>query len=95
MKCGHYGGDFWVTYHFVEDVLAGREPYMNVYRATAIAATGILGWRSALEESRQLEIPDFRNKESRDAVRTDDLCPFYINGKEPTLPHCMYRFDAE
>lgn len=93
MKCGHYGGDFWVTYNFVQDVLANREPYMNVYRAAAIAATGILGWRSALDNSKQIEIPDFRNKEDRNAVRGDDLCPFYIGDKEPTLPHIVYPLE--
>ena len=89
-KCGHYGGDFWVTYNFVKDILNGNEPYMNVYRAAAIAATGILGWRSALDDSKQLVIPDFRDKEAREILRSDDLCPFYIGDKAPSLPHTVY-----
>jgi len=90
MKCGHYGGDFWVTYHFVQDLLNNREPYMNVYRAAAIAATGILGWRSVLQDSKQLDIPDFRNTDDRERFRSDDLCPFHIGNKAPTLPHSFY-----
>jgi len=93
MKCGHYGGDFWVTYHFVQDLLNSRTPYMNVYRATAIAATGILGWRSVLQDSKQLDIPDFSKKEDRDLVREDMLCPFYIGSKAPTLPHSYYSVE--
>ena len=93
MKCGHYGGDFWVTYHFVQDLLHARQPYMDVYRAAAISATGILGWRSVLDDSRQLDIPDFRDRAQRESYRDDALCPFPIGGKAPTLPASFYPAD--
>lgn len=87
---GHGGGDYWVTWQFIQDLLNHDEPFMNVYRATAIAATGILGWRSVLDDSRQMDIPDFSKKEDRDRVRDDDLSPFpYADGRKPTLP-CVY-----
>ena len=87
---GHGGGDYWVTWQFIQDLLNRSEPFMNVYRATAIAATGILGWRSVLNDSRQMDIPDFSKKEDRDRVRDDDLSPFpYADGRKPTLP-CVY-----
>lgn len=87
---GHDGGDYWVTWTFVQDVLNKREPFMNVYRSAALAAVGILGWQSALDNSKQLDIPDFHNKEARNAVRSNDLIPYTIDGKEATLPYAVY-----
>ena len=71
----------------VNDVIEGRTPYMDVYRSAALASVGILGWRSILQDSVQLEIPDFRKKEERDRVREDDLSPFPNENGEATLPH--------
>ena len=87
----HSGADYWVTKTFVEDILAGREPYMNVYRSAALAAVGILGWQSAIDGSREIEIPDFRDKAARDAARQNDLTPYCVDGKPPTLPNALYR----
>lgn len=87
---GHDGADYWTVWNFVQDVLNGRTPYMDVYRSAAIAAVGILGWRSVLEDSKQMDIPDFRDKEARDQYRNDDVSPFPKNGKEPDLPHYVY-----
>ncbi len=53
-KFDHGGGDYWVIWSFVQDVLKGRQPYMDVYRSTAMAAIGILGWQSAICGSREL-----------------------------------------
>ena len=63
---------------------------MNVYRAVSISAVGILGWRSALDDSRQLDIPDFRDPAARDRVRNDALSPLYHLGEEPTLPNFIH-----
>jgi len=54
-RAGHGGGDFWTNFHFARAIHAGRQPYLNVYRAVAMAAVGILGWRSCLEEGRPIE----------------------------------------
>ncbi len=89
----HGGSDFWVTWSFVQDLLNGRQPFMNVYRATALSAIGILGWRSALDNSKQFDIPDFSKKEDRDRVRNDTLSPIYHLGQEPTIPNCVYKLD--
>ncbi len=83
----HSGADYWVTKTFVDDILAGREPYMNVYRSAALAAIGILGWQSIVQGSKELEIPDFRNKEDREKARLNDLTPYAVDGKAPTLPN--------
>lgn len=86
----HGGSDYWVTWNFVQDLLNHREPFMNVYRAVSISACGILGWRSALNDSKQFDIPDFRDKAARDAVRDDELSPLYHLGKEPTIPNFVH-----
>ncbi len=83
---GHWGGDQRMISDFVDDLLFGRKPFMDVYRATALTATGILGWRSVLQDSAQIRIPDFRALSDRETARGDDRSPFYREGKEPDLP---------
>jgi len=89
----HDGADFWVVKTFCEDILNDREPYMNVYRATALSAAGILGWISATSDSRQLVFPDFRKKEDRDKYRSDSRSPYDRNGKPSELPHFLYAHE--
>lgn len=84
---GHWGGDQSMLRELVDNVLEGKTPFMDVYRSAALAAVGILGWRSILQDSVQLEIPDFRKKEDRDRVRDDDLSPFPDENGVTTLPH--------
>ncbi|MDO4810118.1 MAG: Gfo/Idh/MocA family oxidoreductase [Eubacteriales bacterium] len=91
----HDGADFWVVKTFCEDILAGRQPYMDVYRSAALAAVGILGWESAVENSVQLEIPDFKNREEREKYRNDDRSPYDKDGKPSSLPHYLYRHEAQ
>ena len=71
----------------VEYLLDGREPFFDVYRAVAMSATAILGWRSCLNHGENFKIPDFRDKADSDRVRDDDLTPFPDeNGRGATLP---------
>lgn len=90
MTFDHGGGDYWVTWNFVQDLLHNRQPFMNVYRSAAMAAIGILAWQSVLDNSRQLDIPDFSDKAQREACRSNDLTPYPTDGKEPTLPFAVY-----
>ena len=90
MSSGHSGGDFWVTWTFIQDIINKREPFMNVYRSAALAAIGILGWQSAIDNSKQLEVPDFTKKEERDKYRDNDLTPYAVDGNAPTLPYALY-----
>ena len=84
---GHGGGDYWIVREMKEYFLRGREPFFNVYRAAAMSAVGILGWRSCLNHGENMKIPDFRIKEERDAVRNDRLTPFPDSeGNGITLP---------
>jgi predicted dehydrogenase len=75
-KAGHGGGDFWTNFHFANAIRAGSQPYLNVYRATAMAAVSILGWRSCLDNGNALAIPDFSSADARAAVADDHWSPF-------------------
>ena len=46
-----------------------------------------MGWRSVLEDSRQLGIPDFRKEEDRRLYENDELTPFPSEGKPNSLPY--------
>jgi hypothetical protein len=81
------GGDFWVLYHFINNLKEGTTPYFDVYKAVSMSAVGILGWRSSLEKGVEYKIPDFRNKEERDKYRDDDLTPYPDENGKATLPN--------
>jgi len=85
-KAGHGGGDFWTCQYFAEAIRTGKEPYLNVYRATAMASVAIQGWRSCLEEGRNLPIPDFRDEAQRVAYEDDHWNPYPDSGYEPAPP---------
>ncbi len=61
-RAGHGGGDFFMNYHFAEAIRTGRQPYLDVYRGVAMSVVGILAYRSALNDSNTIEVPDFRKK---------------------------------
>ncbi|MCQ2401310.1 MAG: Gfo/Idh/MocA family oxidoreductase [Lachnospiraceae bacterium] len=88
---GHWGGDQWMIRTFVDDVLEGRTPYMNVYRAAALSAVGIIGWYSILDGSTWMDIPDFTKKEDRDKVRDDDRNPFPDKDLNTSLPSVYHQ----
>jgi len=73
---GHMGADFRTVRNYVHELLEGRAPDMNVYRSVAMSAVAILGWRSVLNDSKQYDIPDFRDPAAREAYRNDDLSPW-------------------
>jgi len=86
-KAGHGGGDFWVTYNFIEYLKGNQGPDFDVYKATSMAATAIQAWRSVLNGNASYPVPDFRRKEDRLAYANDNLTPFVDDyGKGATLP---------
>ncbi|MBO7344342.1 MAG: Gfo/Idh/MocA family oxidoreductase, partial [Clostridia bacterium] len=60
-KAGHGGGDYYVIKEFFRCIRENVKPEMDVYFATTMAAVGILGFRSILE-NRPFDIPDFKNE---------------------------------
>ncbi len=86
-KAGHGGGDYWVAYNFIKAIKTNTQPFFDVYKGCQMAAVGILAWRSVLNNSQLVDIPDFRNKEEREKYRDDDLNPFINSADEvQTLP---------
>jgi predicted dehydrogenase len=57
---GHNGLDYFAVEDFVEAVLQGRRPRVDVYRAAEIAAAGILAGMSADDGGAPKTVPDFR-----------------------------------
>ena len=88
---GHGGGDFLTARNFIDCIKAGKQPEhpFDIYSATVMSSVAILGHRSALENGKVYDIPDFRKEEDRKLYENDYLSPFYSSdGKEPTVPCC-------
>lgn len=75
VRSGHDGGDFFMNYFFAEAVRTGTQPYFDVYRGVTMAMVGIQAYRSAVEGSTRLEIPDMREEASRVAFENDHWSP--------------------
>ena len=45
-----------------EAIRTGVQPWLNVYRGVAMSIVGIQAYRSALDRSNTVEVPDFRKK---------------------------------
>ncbi len=69
---GHGGGDFWVLYYFARQILTGERAPWDIHAAADVTLPGILAYRSAMEDGRAYDIPDFRDPAQRDAWRDDD-----------------------
>lgn len=95
-KCTHSGSDYWITKQFIDcldERVSGKnesaEHFLNVYRAAAISAVGILGWRSALNGGMPYDIPDFTDEVQRCVYENDDLTPFPTEESANTLPYTL------
>ena len=75
VKTGHGGGDFFTNYHFAQAIKSGKQPYLNVYRGVTMSIAGILAYRSGLNNSNTVKIPDFRNKSDRQKYKNDHWNP--------------------
>ncbi len=57
---GHRGGDYFQVKHFVDAILSGEEPEVDVYRACEWTAVGLLSELSVTNGGRAMEVPNFR-----------------------------------
>ncbi|HID23705.1 MAG TPA: gfo/Idh/MocA family oxidoreductase, partial [Planctomycetaceae bacterium] len=48
-----------ITHEFIDSIVRGRQPAVNVYEAVAYTAPGIVAHQSALKGGEQMRIPDF------------------------------------
>ena len=74
-RAGHGGGDFFISYHFAQAVRTGEQPYLDVYRGIDMSIAGIQAWRSVLNDSTPMEVPDFRRESVRKKYARDDWSP--------------------
>jgi predicted dehydrogenase len=56
---GHEGSHTFLTHEFVDALVKGRQPVVNVYEALAYTAPGIVAHQSALKGGEQMKIPCF------------------------------------
>jgi hypothetical protein len=80
MKAGHGGGDFFTNFHFAEAIRTGEAPFLDVYRGVTMSIIGPLAYRSALDDSNTIDVPDFRREEDRTQYEDDDWRPDPIEG---------------
>ena len=74
-RAGHGGGDFFTNYAFAEAIRTGEQPYLDVYRGVAMSIVGILAYRSALNDSAPVDVPDLRVEAERVPFESDDWSP--------------------
>lgn len=89
----HNGGDYYITEDFIDCIRNKRQPTLDVYHAAAMAAVGILGWRSSLHNGAEYKIPNFRNEQERKAYENDDLSPFPNEEGERNYPCTKYEWE--
>ncbi len=83
-SAGHGGGDYFTNYYFAEAIRKGEQPYLNVYRAVAMSAIGILAWKSVLDDGNSYKVPDFADEASRSAYEHDRWRPMDLD--DPNAP---------
>lgn len=72
---GHSGSDFYAMYYFVERLLGDETAdIIDVYEAADMFLPGMFAYRSILNGSIPMEIPNLRNKEEREKYRDDVAC---------------------
>ncbi len=74
-RYGHGGSDFFIVWEFVDSIIRGEKPPIDVYMAMDMTLPGILAYRSALSGNACLEVPDFRKEEVRQRYENDRWSP--------------------
>ena len=64
-----------MNYHFAEAIRAGEPPFLDVYRGVAMSIVGIQAYRSVLDNSNTVEVPDFRQESQRRKYAKDNWSP--------------------
>ena len=75
-KAGHEGANFFTSYYFSQAVRRGKPHFFDVYHGIEMSMIGILAYRSALNKSALLEVPDFRRESERKKYESDDWSPY-------------------
>jgi hypothetical protein len=84
---GHGNSDFYCMWNFVEKIKGNPEAdTIDVYEALDMFFVGHFGYLSALDGSIPKKIPNFRNKEEREAFRNDTSCSIRSSCGDMPLP---------
>lgn len=59
VNTGHDGSHAFLTHEFVDALVNGRRPAIDVYEAVAYTAPGIIAHQSSLRDGEKLQIPQF------------------------------------
>ena len=71
----HNGSDFYSMYNFAQKILGDPEAdIIDVYEALDMFLPGLFAYRSALQGSVSISIPDLRDKSIREQYRNDTAC---------------------
>jgi predicted dehydrogenase len=62
-QAGHGGGDFFVARAFVQSILTGTPPPIDVYRALDFTVPGLVSEQSIAQGGIPLPVPDFRPRQ--------------------------------
>ncbi|MFH1378200.1 MAG: Gfo/Idh/MocA family oxidoreductase [Planctomycetota bacterium] len=85
-KTGHGGGDFWILYYFAREILFGEPAPFDIYNACDCTIPGLLAYRSAMENGRPFDVPNFRDKKLRAKFRNDDYAQKRYDVKKGCFP---------
>lgn len=56
---GHEGSHTFITHEFIDAIVQGRRPAVDVYEAVAYTAPGLVAHQSALKDGERLKVPGF------------------------------------
>ena len=86
---GHGGSDFYSMYHFVERIRGNEQAdTIDVYEALDMFLPGMFAYRSILNGSAPVDIPNLRDKAVREAWRNDTACTDPKVAGDMLLPTC-------
>lgn len=72
---GHSGSDYYSMLNFVKKIKGDVDAdVVDVYQALDMFLPGLMAYRSILNDSKPVNIPNFRNVEERDLYRNDVAC---------------------
>lgn len=58
-KSGHEGSHTFITHEFIDAIVRGRKPFVDVHEALAYTAPGIVAHQSALKGGERMKVPSF------------------------------------
>ncbi len=70
-SAGHWGGDFFIVQDFLDAVVNGTKPYVDIFDACEWTAVALLSELSVTNNGKAFDMPDFRKYEDRSQQRLE------------------------